>query len=105
MKYKGLVDPKDKPFGRSLPFEVQVKIMLMTNEKRQKVNQEIRLLPKCDWTGFPQILGEDLWWNQVLIRWHVARTTGCHHCHRMLDHKLPAMCLWWNIALRSFFVL
>ena len=27
MKYKGLVDPKEKPFSRSLPFEVQVKIM------------------------------------------------------------------------------
>ena len=27
MKYQGLVDPEDKPFGNVLPFEVQVKIM------------------------------------------------------------------------------
>ena len=27
MKYRGLVNPKDKPFGRVLPFEVQRKIM------------------------------------------------------------------------------
>ena len=69
MKYQGLVDPEDKPFGNVLPFEVQVKIMfwvecILTDEKRQKVNHELRLLPKCDVTGFPQHLGDDRWWNQ-----------------------------------------
>ena len=75
MKYQGLVDPEDKPFGNVLPFEVQVKIMfwvecMLTNEKRQKVNQELKGLPKCDVTGFPQYLGEDRWWNKVVVRLH-----------------------------------
>lgn len=92
MNYQGLVDPMDKPFGKWLPFEVQLKIMFwvecfITIDKRRDVNREIRLLPKCDHTAFPQILDEDLRWNQVVMRWHVPRTTGCHHCHRLLDHN------------------
>ena len=90
MKYQGLVDPKDKPFGRVLPFEVQVKIMFwvecfVTIDKRKKVLQG---LPKCDVTGLPQHLGQDQWWNQEVVRFHVPKTTRCHHCHRILDHKL-----------------
>ena len=93
MDGRGLVDPQNKPFGRVLPLEVQIRIMfwvecIFTNEKRQKVNQELRLLPKCDVTGFPQHLGEDRWWNQVVVRLHAPRKNGCHHCHRMFDHKL-----------------
>ena len=58
MKYQGLVDPKDKPFGRVLPFEVQVKIMFwvecfVTVDQRKKVLQEFKGLPKCDVTGLP----------------------------------------------------
>ena len=39
MIYKGLEDPKNKPFGSLLPFEVQVIIMFwtrgfMTNDRR-----------------------------------------------------------------------
>ena len=61
MKYKGLVDPEDKPFGNVLPFEVQVKIMFWvgcfyTMDKRKKVVQEFKGLPKCDLTGLPQHL-------------------------------------------------
>ena len=93
MKYKGLVDPKDKPFGRSLPFEVQAKIMFWvecfnTMDKRKKLLREFKGLPKCDVTGLPQNLGEDQWWNQVVVRWHVPRTTHCHHCNRIFDHRL-----------------
>ena len=93
MDGRGLVDPQNKPFGRVLPLEVQIRIMcwvecIFTNEKRQKVNQELRLLPKCDVTGFPQHLGEDRWWNQVVVRLHAPRKNGCHRCHRMFDHKL-----------------
>ena len=93
MKYKGLVDPEDKPFGNVLPFEVQVKIMFwvecfMTMDKRKKVLQEFKGLPKCDVTGFPQHLGENRWWNQVVVRLHTPRKNGCHHCHRLFDHKL-----------------
>ena len=43
VKYKGLVDPKNKPFANLLPFEVQVIIMFwtqcfMTNDRRKKMN-------------------------------------------------------------------
>ena len=57
-------------------------------DKRKKVVQELKGLPKCDLTGFPQHLGEDRWWNQVVVRLHAPRRNGCHHCHRMMDHRL-----------------
>ena len=46
MDGRGLADPQNKPFGRVLPFEVQIRIMfwvecIFTNEKRQKVNEEL----------------------------------------------------------------
>ena len=93
MDGRGLVDPENKPFGRVLPLEIQIRIMfwvecIFTNEKRRKVNQELKGLPKCDLTGFPQHLGEDRWWNQVVVRLHAPRKNGCHHCHRMMDHQL-----------------
>ena len=93
MDCRGLVDPRNKPFGRVLPLEVQVKIMFWvecfyTMDKRKKVVQEFKGLPKCDMTGFPQHLGEDRWWNQVVVRLHAPRKNGCHHCHRMMDHRL-----------------
>ena len=93
MDCRGLVDLQNKPFGRVLPLEVQVKIMFWvhcfyTMDKRKKVVQEFKRLPKCDLTGFPQNLGEDRWWNQVVVRLHTPRKNGCHHCHRMMDHRL-----------------
>ena len=61
MKYKGLVDPKNKPFGNLLPFEVQVIIMFwtqcfMTNDRRKKMNAEFTRLPHCLRTGFPMFV-------------------------------------------------
>ena len=93
MDCRGLVDPKNKPFGRVLPLEVQIKIMFWvhcfyTMEKRKKVVQEFKGLPKCSLTYLPQHLGEDRWWNQVVVRRHAPRRNGCHHCHRMMDHRL-----------------
>ena len=93
MDARGLVDPRNKPFGRMLPLEILIRIMfwvecIFTNEKRRKVNQELKGLPKCDLTGFPQNLDEDRWWNQVVVRLHAPRRNGCHHCHRMMDHRL-----------------
>ena len=93
MDCRGLVDPKNKPFGRVLPLEVQIKIMFWvhcfyTMEKRKKVVQELKGLPKCDMTGFPQHLGEGRWWNQVVLRLRTPRKNGCHHCHRVIDHRL-----------------
>ena len=93
MDCRGLVDPRNKPFGIVLPLEIQIKIMFWvycfyTMDKRKKVVQELKGLPKCDLTGFPQKLGEDRWWNQVVVRLHAPRKNGCHHCHRMMDHRL-----------------
>ena len=75
MDGRGLVDPRNKPFGHVLPLEIQIKIMFWvhcfyTMDKRKKVVQELKGLPKCDLTGFPQHLGEDRWWNQVVVRLH-----------------------------------
>ena len=93
MDSRGLVDPKNKPFGSVLPLEVQIRIMfrvecIFTNEKRQKVNQDLKGLPKCDLTLLPQHLGEGRYWNQVVVRLHTLRGSYCHHCHRLLDHRL-----------------
>ena len=93
MDCRGLVDPRNKPFGRVLPLEIQIKIMFWvhcfyTMEKRKKVVQEFKGLPKCSLTFLPQHLGEDRWWNQVVVRLHAPRRNGCHHCHRMMDHRM-----------------
>ena len=93
MKYQGLVDPKDKPFGWVLPFEVQLKTMFwvecfVTMEKRKKLLREFKGLPKCDVTSLPQHLGQDQWWSQVEVRFHVPKTSHCHHCHPLFHLKL-----------------
>ena len=61
MKYKGLVDPKNKPFGNLLPFEVQVIIMFwtqcfMTNERKKKMNAEFTRLPSSLGTDIPKFM-------------------------------------------------
>ena len=100
MDCRGLVDPKNKPFGAVLPLEVQIRIMFWvecfyTIDERKKVVQEFKALPKCALTGFPQILGEGLHWNQVIVRMHTPRRNGCHHCHRMMDHRFSVSALSW----------
>ena len=65
-------------------------------DKRKKVVQELKGLPKCDVTGFPQHLGEGRYWTQVVIRLHVLRGNYCHHCHRLMDHRL-------SVTEKSFF--
>ena len=93
MDCRGLVDPRNKPFGNVLPLEVQVKIMFWvecfyTMDKRKKVVREFKGLPKCAMTGYPKHLGKGLTWTQVIVRLHAPRTNGCHHCHRMSDHRM-----------------
>ena len=106
MDCRGLVDPRNKPFGRVLPLEVQIKIMFWvecfyTMDRRKKVVQEFKGLPKCDLTGFPQHLGEGRWWNQVVVRLHAPRKNGCHHCHRLMDHRLSVSEKRWFDSLSS----
>ena len=94
MDCRGLVDPQNKPFGNVLPLEVQVKIMFWvecfyTMDKRKKVVQQFKELPKCSVTGFPQRLGDHYWWNQVVFRVNALRGgSHCHHCRRIMDHRL-----------------
>ena len=102
MDCRGLVDPKNKPFGRVLPLEVQIKIMFWvhcfyTMDRRKKVVREVKGLPRCDLTGFPQHLGEGRHWNQVVVRLHAPRRNGCHHCHRLMDHRM-------SVSEKVFFV-
>ena len=104
MDARGLVDPNNKPFGSVLPLEVQIKIMLWVHcfysmEKRGKVVREFKALPKCDLTLLPQHLGEGQYWNQVVVRLHTKRESYCHHCHRLLDHRLSVrekMVFFWT---------
>ena len=107
MDCRGLVDPRNKPFGRVLPLEIQIKIMFWvecfyTMDKRKKVVQELKGLPKCDMTGFPQHLGEGRWWNQTVVRLRTPRKNGCHHCHRMVDHRL-SVSDFFKVPLFFFF--
>ena len=115
MDCRGLVDPRNKPFGRVLPLEIQIKIMFWvhcfyTMDKRKKVVQELKGLPKCDMTGFPQHLGEGRWWNQVVLRLRTPRKNGCHHCHRIFDHRLSVsdFLKWYSffmtLTLKKLFV-
>lgn len=55
MKYQGLVDPEDKPFGNALPFEVQLKIMFwvecfVTMDKQKTLLKEFKGL--CVWDDY-----------------------------------------------------
>ena len=114
MDARGLVDPKNKPFGRVLPLEVQVKIMFwvhcfITIDKRKKVVQELKGLPKCDLTLLPQNLGQGQYWNQIVLRLQAPRSSYCHHCHRLTDHQLSVreknvffLGVGWNPTLRLF---
>ena len=89
MDCRGLVDPKNKPFVWVHCF--------YTMDKRKKVVREVKGLPRCDLTGFPQHLGEGRHWNQVVVRLHAPRRNGCHHCHRLMDHRM-------SVSEKVFFV-
>ena len=62
--------------------------MLCHHDKWRDVMREIWLLPKCTMTGWQHILGDDRQWNQVVRRNRYRRTSYCHHCHWLLDHRL-----------------
>ena len=58
MKFYGLVDANNKPFGRLLPVEMQVIIMFWasvaeTNDKRKKVSAQLVRIPVCRNTHIP----------------------------------------------------
>ena len=92
MIYKGLVDPKNKPFGNLLPFEVQVIIMFWTqcfrtNDRRTKMNDELTRLPCCLCTSIPMFVAFSF--SSGYKRFSAAmdiksypRFYGCSHCFR-----------------------
>ena len=92
MKYKGLVDPKNKPFGTLLPFEVQVIIMFwtqcfMTNDRRKKMNAEFTRLPRCLGTDIPKFVAFSLSsgyksFSPAMENKPYPRFYGCPHCFR-----------------------
>ena len=92
MKYKGLVDPKNKPFGNLLPFEVQVIIMFwtqcfMTNDTRTTMNEEFTRLPRCLRTGIPMSVAFSFSsgykrFSSAMENKPYPRFYGCPHCFR-----------------------
>ena len=59
MKFYGLVDANNKPFGRLLPVEIQVIIMFWasvaeTNDKRKKVLAQLVRILVCRNTHIPK---------------------------------------------------
>ena len=108
MKYKGLVDPKNKPFGNLLPFEVQVIIMFwtqcfMTNDRRKKMNAEFTRLPHCLRTGFPMFVAFSF--SSGYKRFSSAMENkpypsfyGCPHCFRRKTKQ-------YSVRLNVYFIL
>ena len=92
MKYKGLVDPKNKPFGNLLPFKVQVIIMFwthcfMTNDRRTKMNEELTRLPSCLRTAIPMSVAFSFSsgykrFSSAMENKPYPRFYGCPHCFR-----------------------
>ena len=92
MKYKGLVDPKNKPFGNLLPFEVQVILMFwtrcfMTNDRRTKMNEELTRLPSCLRTAIPMSVAFSFSsgykrFSSAMENKPYPRFYGCPHCFR-----------------------
>lgn len=75
-----------------------------------KVVAEIKGLPKCAVTGFPQHLGEGQPWNQIVYHLRTSRSNYCYHCHCLMDHRLSVRDLMWlvweglNPTLRVVFI-
>ena len=92
MKYKGLVDPKNKPFGNLLPFKVQVIIMFwthcfMTSDRRTKMNEELTRLPSCLRTAIPMSVAFSFSsgykrFSSAMENKPYPRFYGCPHCFR-----------------------
>ena len=98
MKYKGLVDPKNKPFGNLLPFEVQVIIMFwtrcfMTNDRRTKMNEELTRLPCCLRTGIPMFVAFSFSsgckrFSSAMENKPYPRFYRCPHCFRRYTQQV-----------------
>ena len=111
MKYKGLVDPKNKPFGNLLPFKVQVIIMFwtqcfMTNDRRTKMNEELTRLPCCLRTGIPMFVAFSFSsgykrFSSAMENKPYPRFYGCPHCFR---RKTKQYSVRLNVCFISQFI-
>ena len=92
IKYKGLVDPKNKPLGNLLPLELQVIIMFwtqcfMTNDRRKKMNAEFTRLPRSLGTDIPKFVAFSFSsgyksFSSAMENKSYPRFYGCPHCLR-----------------------
>ena len=108
MKYKGLVDPKNKPFGNLLPFEAQVIIMFwtqcfMTNDRRTEMNEEFTRLPRCLQTGIPMHVAFSFSSGYKLFSSAMENKPypgfyGCPHCFRRKTKQ-------YSVRLNVYFIL
>ena len=84
-----LVDPKNKPFGNLLPFEMQVIIVFwtqcfMTNDRRKKINEELTRPPSCLRTAIPMsvVFKRLQTFFFAMDNKPYPRFYGCPHCFR-----------------------
>ena len=82
MKYQGMIDLKDKPFGRCLLIEVQWRTVFftewfVTNDKRRDRMREINCYRNVPWQD-----------GRKYSAMTMESSGYCHHCHGLLDHWL-----------------
>ncbi|KAM7443312.1 hypothetical protein ABFA07_007951 [Porites harrisoni] len=96
MKFHGLEDANNKPFGRLLPVEIQVIIMLWasvaeTNDKRKKVLAQLVRIPVCRNTHIPKYVkitrqGFQRWYRTVLVPF--GNLNQGPHCSRRQEQQV-----------------
>ena len=101
MKFYGLVDANNKPFGRLLPVEIQVIIMFWasvaeTNDKRKKVLAQLVRIPVCRNTHIPKYVnitrqGFQRWYRTVLVPF--GNFNQCPHCSRRQEQQVSVSVL------------
>ena len=101
MKFYGLVDANNKPFGRLLPVEIQVIIIFWafvaeTNVKRKKVLAQLVRIPVCRNTHIPKYVnitrqGFQRWYRTVLVPF--GNFNQCPHCSRRQEQQVSVSVL------------
>ena len=92
MNLKGLIDLRDKPFGRVFPVGIQMYIMFWaacseTNDRRKEVNEQLLRIPVCLYTSIPSYVNFTRTtgykpWRKTVYRFETRRHQHCHHCFR-----------------------
>ena len=92
MNLKGLINLRDKPFGRVFPIEIQLYIMFWaacaeTNDLHKKMNEQLLRIPVCLYTSIPLSVNFTPStgyqpWMKTIQRFEIRRNQRCHHCFR-----------------------